>query len=539
MVTRGRPRALSLVVVSGPDAGAKLALDAAPRIIGRAKGADLLLTDVAVSRRHLRVMLDGDWVDVTLCSGAAPFSMRGEELLEHARAGAGDKITVGDTVLSVVEADAMASEEPAPSGATVTDVRALFGGAAADVRGLSAIASLIDALDEARSPADVERTLASWAKRYADAEAVSITPTEGSEEARCRVVVRPDKDGGTRIAVPADMGVPAELSVRLASPPEQVTDALRRLLVIAGRVTASSLARLRVIDAALEDNEALRRLAMGSARAFLGESPAAAEVQRLLPKLAASDASVLLLGESGTGKTFVARLIHERSPRAREPLRVINCAAIPESLLESELFGHERGAFTGAVAARAGAFEAAGRGTLLLDEIGELPLVSQAKLLRALEDRRFERIGSNRPLQLSARVLAATNRDLAAMVEAGRFRRDLYLRLSAISVPIPALRDRGGDVALLARQILADLGAAAGRRVRDFSPAAMEAILSYRWPGNVRELRNAIERAIVSGNGPVIEPGDLPDVVRAAPPAATASAQAPRPPAGRGDNRIK
>jgi two-component system response regulator AtoC len=236
----------------------------------------------------------------------------------------------------------------------------------------------------------------------------------------------------------------------------------------------------------------------------------------VVPRLAASDATALLLGESGTGKTFVARLIHESSPRAREPLKVINCAAIPEALLEGELFGHEKGAFTGAVASRAGVFEAAGRGTVLLDEIGELPLTSQAKLLRVLEDKTYERLGSTRSLKLEARVLAATNRDLSAMCEAGTFRKDLFFRISVVSVKIPSLRERGEDVVLLARQLLGDLSGSAGRRVTDFSPGALAIVRSYPWPGNVRELRNAIEHALVLGDDATILPSDLPESMRAA-----------------------
>ncbi|MCU0683887.1 MAG: sigma 54-interacting transcriptional regulator [Polyangiaceae bacterium] len=225
---------------------------------------------------------------------------------------------------------------------------------------------------------------------------------------------------------------------------------------------------------------------------------------------------MLIEGETGTGKSFVARLIHEASARSGEPFRALNCAAIPESLLEAELFGHEKGAFTGAVGARAGAFEAAGKGTLFLDEIGELPLGSQAKLLRALEDRRFERLGSNRALTLHARVLAATNRNLADMVRAGRFRGDLLYRLSVVKVTVPPLRERGNDLMLLAEHILTDLSAQAGRRVSGFSTDAERAICGYEWPGNVRELRNAIEHALVLGDTPVIGPADLPDLVRGA-----------------------
>jgi DNA-binding NtrC family response regulator len=257
------------------------------------------------------------------------------------------------------------------------------------------------------------------------------------------------------------------------------------------------------------DTAAYRQQAVGSAGTFLGRSPAAQRVSSLVQRIGRSDATVLLRGETGTGKSFVARLIHEASPRAQEPFRVINCASIPESLFESELFGHERGAFTGAVATRPGAFEAAGEGTVFLDEIGEMPLASQAKLLRVLEERRFERLGSNRSLPLGARVIAASNRDLHAMVKAGTFRADLLFRISVVHIDVPPLRERGDDVLLLARQILADLAPSGSRRVLDFAPCALDAIRAHRWPGNVRELRNAIESAVVLGEGPLVRAEDL------------------------------
>ena len=219
------------------------------------------------------------------------------------------------------------------------------------------------------------------------------------------------------------------------------------------------------------------------------------------------------------GKTFLARLLHESGPRAKASLRVLNCAAIPETLLESELFGHERGAFTSAATMKQGALEAAGNGTVLLDEIGELPLASQAKLLRVLEEKRFERLGSNRAIPLAARVITATNRDLAEMVAAGTFRADLFYRIAVVKLRIPPLRDRGDDLLLLAERMLADLVPSAGRRVRGFSPEAMEVMRRYPWPGNVRELRNAIERALAVGEAPYIEPGDLPETVHGALPA--------------------
>ncbi len=288
------------------------------------------------------------------------------------------------------------------------------------------------------------------------------------------------------------------------------------MLIVAGRLFGSSLSRARRLEVADGEVAALRALSFGTAHEFLGSSDAAKQLAARIPKLAASDVTVLVEGETGVGKTFVARLIHEASARAREPLRVINCATIPETLLESELFGHERGAFTGAVGARPGALEAVGRGTLFLDEIGELTLAGQAKLLRVMEERKFERVGSNRPLELRARVLYATNRDLEELVAAGRFRQDLLFRLAVVRVRVPSLRDRAADIPALAERLLADAAASAGRRVRGFTPAALDLLCRYAWPGNVRELRNALDHAVALGEGSLIDVSDLPPIVPSA-----------------------
>lgn len=226
-------------------------------------------------------------------------------------------------------------------------------------------------------------------------------------------------------------------------------------------------------------------------------------LQAAIGRLAVVDSSVLLTGESGAGKEVAARAIHARGPRAAAPFVALNCAAIPRDLLESEVFGHEKGAFTGAVARRIGAAERAGEGTLLLDEVAELAPELQAKLLRLLEDRRFLRVGGEREIPLRARILAATNADLKARVAEGRFRQDLFFRLAVVEVAVPPLRDRPEDVPDLARLFLA---AHAGRSL---SPAAERALLAHGWPGNVRELRNRIERAAVLAPAAVLEPADL------------------------------
>ena len=246
---------------------------------------------------------------------------------------------------------------------------------------------------------------------------------------------------------------------------------------------------------------------------MLGRSDAMQEVFRTVERAAASEASVLVRGASGTGKELVARALHDLGPRRAEPFVAVNCAALPEALVESELFGHEKGAFTGAHESRAGKFEQAGAGTLFLDEIGELAPPLQAKLLRALEERKVERIGGSGPVEVRARLVCATNRDLEAEVAAGRFREDLYYRVHVVPIALPPLCDRREDVRLLAGHFLATAREAAGRGPRGFSPAALSTLERYAWPGNVRELRNAVERAVVLGEGETLEVSDLPEAI--------------------------
>jgi DNA-binding NtrC family response regulator len=242
---------------------------------------------------------------------------------------------------------------------------------------------------------------------------------------------------------------------------------------------------------------------------LVGEDPSLLKVRVSLQKAAATDTTVLLEGESGTGKELFARSLHAQSARADAPFVAINCAAIPDTLLETELFGHEKGAFTGAVARKPGKFEMAHRGTLFLDEIGDLPLALQAKILRALEERRFERVGGTASVQVDVRLVAATNRGLRAAVAARRFREDLYFRLSVFPITVPPLRDRAGDIPTLARFFVERFCRDMKKKLLTISPAALERLISYHWPGNVRELQNCIERAVILTEGDDIQPRHL------------------------------
>src|SRR5947208_2494363 len=242
---------------------------------------------------------------------------------------------------------------------------------------------------------------------------------------------------------------------------------------------------------------------------IIGESEAIKRTVAETQRVATTEATVLLLGESGTGKELFARAIHHLSNRRDKPFVAINCAAIPETLIENELFGHERGAFTGAGDRRLGKFELASGGTVFLDEIGELPLAVQGKLLRAIEEKAIDRIGGKAPVPVDVRVVAATNKNLRAAVDTGEFRGDLFFRLAVFPIEIPPLRERGEDVVLLARHFAAELGKELRGREASISEAGMQALRAHRWPGNVRELENAIERACILADGAQLEPRDL------------------------------
>jgi two-component system, NtrC family, response regulator len=232
-------------------------------------------------------------------------------------------------------------------------------------------------------------------------------------------------------------------------------------------------------------------------------------VLRNVEKIAPTDVTVLLLGESGTGKELLAHAVHRMSGRAHGPFVPINCAAIPETLLESELFGHEKGAFTGAVRLNVGKMESADRGTLFLDEIGDVPLAMQVKLLRFLQDQIVERVGGRKPIQVDVRIICATNQDLDRMMAEGRFREDLYYRLNEVAIRVPPLRERLGDAVFLASFFLRRFAAEYDRPVRGFGPGALAALKDHSWPGNVRELENRVKRAVVMADGPLLSPTDL------------------------------
>ncbi|MEW6275645.1 MAG: sigma-54 dependent transcriptional regulator [Bacillota bacterium] len=277
---------------------------------------------------------------------------------------------------------------------------------------------------------------------------------------------------------------------------------------------------LEVVKKAVEVKELIDRARAGEniadvdADAMIGLSPIMQNVYKIIGRVTNTNATVLIRGESGTGKELVARAIHYNSVRKDRPFIKINCASIPESLLESELFGHEKGAFTGAVAAKPGKFELAHKGTIFLDEIGEISLSTQTKLLRVLQEREFERVGGTETIKVDARIIAATNKDLEKSIESGHFREDLYYRLNVVEIVLPPLRERKEDIPALLSHIIKGCGAEYKKAIRGFSEEAMEILMNYDWPGNIRELKNVCERAVLMSTGPVLGVEVLPLTLR-------------------------
>jgi DNA-binding NtrC family response regulator len=293
----------------------------------------------------------------------------------------------------------------------------------------------------------------------------------------------------------------------------------------------------RVVGEALEVGRRMRQPAVVTESApdpdvdgaIVGSCPAMGEVYKAIGRVAAQDVPVLITGESGTGKELVARAVYQYSPRGKAPFLALNCAAIPENLLESELFGHEKGAFTGADRRRIGKFEQCHGGTLFLDEIGDMPPALQAKILRLLQEQAFERVGGNETVRTDVRLIAATHRDLKAWSDAGRFRPDLYYRLGVFAIHLPPLRERGEDLPLLVQYFVRRFGRELGREVREVAPEALERLRGYSWPGNVRELQSVLKQALLQARGTTLLPSFLPALTGEPSAAVTASPEAPDP----------
>jgi two-component system response regulator AtoC len=363
----------------------------------------------------------------------------------------------------------------------------------------------------------------------ADADAYDVEEAEDGARALALVATRPYDVVVSDIRMPGADGFELLAAVKARAPATEVVlmtgyatvaDAVRAMKQGAFDYLEKPFdpdAALGVVGRAAEhkrvSDDARRSAAPGAAETFhalVGGSPRMRAVYELLEKAAAVDATVLLLGETGTGKELAARAIHYHSARRERRFVPVNCGALPGELVESELFGHARGAFTGAASARPGLFEEARGGTIFLDEVGELPLAAQVKLNRVLQEREIRRVGDTTAIPVDVRVVAATHRDLRAEVKAGRFREDLFYRLNVLAVTLPPLRERPGDVPLLAAHFLAKHSRALRRKLDGFSPDALLRLEAHPWPGNVRELENTVERAVAVSAGPAVTPVDLP-----------------------------
>lgn len=564
-----------LTAASGPLAGQTFPLDR-PLTLGRDHGNAVHLRDLAVSRQHCVLETkDGRLVLRDLDSRHGTF-VNGvpvrERELEH-----GDLITVGGSLFLLQTHD----EEPEParepvlldervwtSETTIHRTMDAYDPEAAlapapdtrTARDLQALLRIARALHEIRATAPLARRLLELALETVPAERAALLLLDPTGALVSSAAL--DREGHTepfpisrtlvervvaeRSAVLANDvlqaggwdGVESVQAARLQSllaapltgregtlgalyldtrePGIHFDERHLELMTAVAGIAVVALANVRRLEELEEENQ---RIEEALDAGMVGESSAVREIQRLLARVAATDSTVLLRGESGTGKEVAARALHRGSPRAGKPFVAVNCATLSETLLQSELFGHERGAFTGAVERKIGRIEAAQGGTLFLDEVGEIPAALQARLLRVLQEREFERVGGTRPIKADVRLIAATNRDLEKGIREGTFREDLFYRLNVITLTLPALRERREDVPLLASHFATLFGRKLGRRVAGFTPEARACLLRYGWPGNVRELANAIERAVVLGEGELIRPEDLPETVLESAPA--------------------
>lgn len=545
-----------IIVLSGPTKGLVIPIGDGRISIGRDRSNALHLSGSTISRRHCRIDgSDGAFELVDLESQNGTFVNGipvGHKTLAH-----GDTIRIGDSELLFLEHEGNSTEATCVDSSTLTSpleaktirmdgnipdskFENAVGRMARDFAALLRISHVIGSIrditqlqceilrlvlevipaDEAAvvlltSADDYPGSVCGWnrktggkapvnvqaqivRKAFWERSAIIIDSDHQAEESR-KVLCFP------LVAVHRTIGAIYFTSSAPVSPfLEEHVD----FLVHASRIASVALENILTFDGLSSENRQLKEQVFSSA--LVGESRQIRRVETFISRVASEDVTVLIRGENGTGKEVVARSIHHNSARAERPFVAINCAAIPEALLESELFGHEKGAFTGAVAMKKGKLEAAEDGTLFFDEIGDLAPLLQAKLLRVLQQREFERLGGNRNLKFPARVLAATNKNLEQAINAGEFRQDLYYRLNVVSVTIPPLRERRDDIPLLALYFSSKYAARRKRPFKGISSEARSILMNYSWPGNVRELENAIEHAIVLGVSDEILPDDLP-----------------------------
>jgi Nif-specific regulatory protein len=524
-----------LIVVSGPLTGNRYPVGASESEIGRAPQSTICIPEAEAAWRHCVVRADNGRmrvIDLHTAGGTYVNGMRvTSQCLED-----GDQIAIGETVLVFRQAE-LASVQPAEI-TRVTLLRActlmfLFQGMGSDSPGPHSelleehVLGLLGELSPCEAAAvliangaEEIRTLSQQRNTYQPEMEHNSTPvklTYGLERLVRRVLAEgPVIDQNVRsVGVPVYAGgsLRGVLVARFSESGAHFLDDQLQIMSAVTTLAAMALENVREVQALKTENAVLQERLTSDDFGIVGKSAAMRKLLEMVRRVAAQDTTILVLGESGTGKELIARALHLGSPRREKPFVGINCAALTETLLESELFGHERGAFTGAVSQKKGKLEVAEGGTVFLDEIGELAPSLQAKLLRVLQEREFERVGGTKTLPLNIRLVAATNRDLLAQVKNGAFREDLYHRLNVVSLRMPPLRERPEDVSLLAEHFLRRSARRMGRAMAGITPEAELTLRQYSWPGNVRELENAMERAVLLSEAEWVTPGDLPDVI--------------------------
>jgi transcriptional regulator with GAF, ATPase, and Fis domain len=520
-----------LIVVNGPLAGTHLPLDQGEILIGRAPGSKLVLNDAEIGWRHCQVRRQGTRYMVTdLRSSLGTYvnGMRSAERWLEDR----DQLGIGKTILMFRSGEA---QTEAPVAAPARDAKPTLLAACSLVFLSRALAAGMDDEQNTLLQNQILRLVGDLIPiedgvLLLGASAAELNTRWAERAAKHTVNFAP------AVSRVCEEGAFVDHAVRIAGVPLYLAGALGGALLVriedreASRLpghletltAAASLSSIgfeanREVETLKAENALLQEQIAGQT-GIVGSSPVIRRLLDLIDRVAPRDTTVLIAGESGTGKELVARALHQKSPRSERPFIAVNCAALSETLFESELFGHEKGAFTGAVALKRGRFELAQGGTIFLDEVGELASGLQAKLLRVLQQREFERVGGTQAYPLDIRIIAATNRDLAADVAEGRFREDLYHRLNVVALQSPPLRDRKEDIPRLAEFFLRRSAERCKRHVEGLSPEVQHMISQYSWPGNVRELENAMERAVVLGVSEMVLPEDLPETLLEAAP---------------------
>ncbi|MBD0327173.1 MAG: sigma 54-interacting transcriptional regulator, partial [Pyrinomonadaceae bacterium] len=553
-----------LVSIAGPLKGATFTLTENETSIGRESANRLCISDPSVSRRHSIIRREGEQFKINDLESLNGTFVNDVPVKERTLAH-GDRVRIGDYLFVFL----LDEGESVPlSGRVLLDEGVLVSGATIQVRvadafhlmarDLSVLMKISTTINSIRGLEELQRQLLELIFEVVPAQRGAILLVEEGER-EFSSVFGLDRRSGPNPAIRVSRTIAQQVlneGVAILSNDVQdnesfdvaeslISSQIRALVCvplvlldrIAGAIyldTSSAADRfdndhLQLLTAiagiaavALENAQHVEWLESENRRLqadnqlehnMVGESPKLREVYQFISRVAPTDSTVLITGESGTGKELAARAIHLNSPRKSKPFVAVNCAALTETLLESELFGHEKGAFTGAIAQKKGKIEIAEGGTLFLDEIGEMAPILQAKLLRVLQEREFERVGGTRTIKVNIRLIAATNKNLEEAIKAGDFRQDLYYRLNVVSITMPALRERGEDVILLARYFAEKYGEKCNRRVKGISADARARLVNYDWPGNVRELENAIERAVVLGTTERILPEDLPEAV--------------------------